>query len=75
MIPATQRSNNALGYAMDITPWSTESQLWIKMEVYAPLLDNNSIFEMYTSVLDEWETDKTLYDTVKCSTEYWGLNN
>ena len=25
MIPATQRTNNVAGHALDITPWSTES--------------------------------------------------
>ena len=25
MIPATQRYNNAKGYAMDVTPWSTDT--------------------------------------------------
>ena len=77
MIPATQRYNNAKGYAMDITPWSTDTQLWIKMEVYAPLLPVQTVFEMYTSVLDQWELEETIWDTVKCSTEYWGnsVNN
>ena len=36
MIPATQRTNNAAGYALDVTPWATETQLWIKMEAYTP---------------------------------------
>ena len=42
------------------------------MEAYTPILPPNSVFEMYTSVLDKWDTTRTLYDTVKCSTEYWG---
>ena len=42
------------------------------MEAYTPVLDANSVFEMYTSVLDKWDTSRVLYDTVKCSTEYWG---
>ena len=42
------------------------------MEAYTPVLDANSVFEMYTSVLDQWDTSRVLYDTVKCSTEYWG---
>lgn len=42
------------------------------MEAYTPVLAANSVFEMYTSVLDKWDTSRKLYDTVKCSTEYWG---
>lgn len=38
MIPATQRTENVAGYALDVTPWSTESQFWLKMEAYTPLL-------------------------------------
>lgn len=72
MIPATQRTNNEAGYAMDVTPWSTESQLWIKMEAYTPVLPINSVFEMYVSILDTWDTTRTMYDSVKCSTEYKG---
>ena len=72
VIPATQRTNNVPGYALDVTPWATETQLWIKMEAYTPVLPANSVFEMYTSVKDHWDTSRVLYDTVKCSTEYWG---
>jgi len=57
---------------MDVTPWSTESQLWIKMEAYTPVLPINSVFEMYVSILDTWDTTRTMYDSVKCSTEYKG---
>ena len=71
MIPATQRTNNVPGYAIDVTPWSTENQIWIKMEGYTPLLPTNSVFEMYTTVKDKLKEDS--YDTVKCSTEFWGL--
>ena len=73
MIPATQRTNNLPGYALDITPWSTETQMWIKMEAYTPLLPTNSIFEIYASVLDEYDYKRIMYDTVKCSMEFWGL--
>lgn len=38
MIPATQRTENVAGYALDVTPWSTETQFWLKMEAYTPLL-------------------------------------
>ena len=69
MIPATQRTNNLPGYALDITPWTTETQIWIKMTAYTPVLPTNSVFEMYVSVLDPYDT---AYDTVKCSMEYWG---
>ena len=72
LIPATQRTNNVPGYALDVTPWATETQLWIKMEAYTPLLPPNSVFEMYTSVKDHWDTSREFYDTVKCTTEYWG---
>ena len=74
MIPATQRTDNLPGYALDITPWSTETQMWIKMEAYTPLLPTNSVFEIYASVLDEYEYSRILYDTVKCSMEFWGLD-
>ena len=74
MIPATQRTNNLPGYALDITPWSTETQMWIKMEAYTPLLPSNSIFEIYASVLDEFSYDVLKYDTVKVSMEFWGLD-
>ena len=50
MIPATQRTNNVAGYALDMTAWSTESQVWIKMEAYTPLLTTNSVFEMYAAI-------------------------
>ena len=58
IIPATQRTNNVAGYALDITPWATETQFWLKMEAYTPVLDANSVFEMYTSVLDKWDTSR-----------------
>ena len=48
MIPATQRTNNVPGFAIDMTPWGTKSQLWIRMEAYTPVLQNGSVFEMYT---------------------------
>lgn len=73
MIPATQRTNNVPGYALDITPWATESQLWVKMEGYTPKLKDNSVFEMYFTVFDKY-AKTTTYDTVKCSTEYWGVS-
>ena len=72
VIPATQRTRNRAGYALDITPWSTENQFWLKMEAYTPVLPTNSIFEMYTSVLDTWDSSRVLYDTVKCGVEYLG---
>ena len=72
MIPATQRTDNTAGYALDVTPWTTDNQFWIKMEAYTPVLPLNSIFEMYTSILDTYDTDVTMYDTVKCSLEFWG---
>ena len=72
IIPGTQRVKNEAGFALDITPWSTKTQFWIKMEAYTPVLETNSVFEMYTSVLDEFDPTKVLYDTVKCSSEYWG---
>ena len=71
MIPATQRTDNVAGYALDVTPWSTQTQFWIKMEAYTPLLKENSVFEMYTSIKDQWNTSEDLYDTVMCSTNYW----
>lgn len=64
VIPATQRTNNLPGFALDITPWTTESQIWIKMQAYTPRLPVNSVFEMYASVLDRYETTRILYDTV-----------
>ena len=71
MIPATQRTDNPSGYALDVTPWSTKSQLWIKMEAWTPQLVANSIFEMYTTIQDTWDTSRTMYDTVKCQVEFW----
>lgn len=50
IIPATQRTNNVPGYALDITPWSTSSQMWFLMEAYTPVLPVGSVFEMYTTV-------------------------
>lgn len=70
-IPATQRTNNSEGYAMDITPWSTDNQMWIKMEAYTPRLEANSIFEMYAAIQDTWDTSRTMFDTVKCAVEFW----
>ena len=29
LIPATQRTNNLPGFAMDVTPWTTETQFWL----------------------------------------------
>ena len=72
MIPATQRTNNVAGFALDVTPWSTKTQFWLKMVAYTPKMPDFSVFEMYASVLDKWDTSRPLYDTVKCSTEYWG---
>ena len=73
MIPATRRTNNVAGYALDVTPWSTASQFWIKMEAYTPVLQDNSIFELYVAIKDKFETDSNQYDTVKCSMEMWNL--
>ena len=42
------------------------------MEGYTPLLPTNSVFEMYTTMQDK--ESKTFFDTVMCSTEFWGLN-
>ena len=42
------------------------------MKAYTPLLPTNSVFEMYVSVLDEYDTTRIFYDTVKCSLEFWG---
>ena len=73
MIPATQRTDNIAGYALDVTPWSTDTQFWIKMEAYTPRLVDNSVFEMYVSVKDKYQESTTVYDTVKCATEAWNL--
>ena len=72
MIPATQRTNNVPGFAVDMTPWGTKSQLWIKMEAYTPVLETGSVFEMYTQIKDHFDTENVTYDSVMCSTEFQG---
>ena len=70
MIPATARATNVGGYSLDVTPWSDQSKIWIKMEAWTPKLTDNSIFEMYTAIQDTWDTSRTMFDSVKCSVEY-----
>ena len=41
------------------------------MEAWTPKLVANSVFEMYTTVENVWDTNRTMFDTVKCSVEFW----
>ena len=42
------------------------------MQAFTPRLPTNSVFEMYASVWDKYDATRIMYDTVKCSMEYWG---
>ena len=88
MVPATQRTNNTPGFALQQTSWTdlsldgTEDAVYVNITLLTPVLNVGNVIQMYASfglpaaeVISADNTAQKKYDTVACSVEYHGSEN